>query len=32
MKTKPIHAKRLAAHITEDVEAYFIEFIRCKRK
>jgi DDE superfamily endonuclease len=32
MKTKPIHAKRLAAHMIEDVEEHFTEFARCKRK
>jgi hypothetical protein len=32
MKTKLIHAKRLAAHMIEDVEAHFTEFARCKRK
>jgi hypothetical protein len=32
IKEKPLSAKRLAAHIIEDVEGHFAEFDRCKRR
>jgi hypothetical protein len=32
MKEKPLLAKRLVAHIIEDVKGYFIKFNRCKRR
>src|ERR1035438_8598377 len=32
LKTKPMHVKRLAAHIVEDVNDHFTDFRRCKDK
>jgi hypothetical protein len=32
IKEKPLSAKRLAAHIVEDVKGHFTEFDRCKRR
>jgi hypothetical protein len=30
LKTKPIHAKRLAAYVVEDVNDHFTDFCRCR--
>jgi hypothetical protein len=32
LKTKPMHVKRLAAHVVEDVNDHFVDFRRCKDK
>ena len=32
IKEKPLSAKRLAAHIVEDVQGHFAEFTRCKNR
>ena len=32
LKTKPMHVKRLAAHVVEDINDHFVDFCRCKDK
>jgi hypothetical protein len=32
LKTKPIHVKRLAVHVVEDVNDHFTDFRQCKDK
>jgi hypothetical protein len=32
LKTKPMHVKRLAAHVVEDINDHFVDFRQCKDK
>jgi hypothetical protein len=32
LKTKPMHVKRLAVHVVEDVNDHFVDFRQCKDK